>query len=65
MRSKRRFYRSDYKIAQPGHFRPLKTIRKIVLVIFLLGGGWFVFDRLLALPSESPSVVRYEVLSIQ
>lgn len=65
MRRRKHLDRRDYKIAQPGRARPTKGFRRVLFVVLLLGGGWFVLKYLLSLPSEKPTVTRYEVLSIQ
>ena len=65
MRYKRHLVQRDYKISQPGRGRSSRGLRKIVLAVLLLGGGGLIFSRLLALPTETPTVTRYEVIPIQ
>ena len=65
MRHKSHLYRRELEIAQLGRARSTGGLWKLLLVVALLGGGWFVFDHLLSLPSEAPTVMRYEVLPIQ
>ena len=65
MRHTKRFDHRGYKIAQPGYIQPIKKIRGIVFVVLLLGGAWLIFNHLFSLPTEAPTVTRYEILPLQ
>ena len=64
MRRKGHFDLGGRKLTGPGYARPSGGIRKVVFIVFFLGGGWFIMSHFFSLPSKQPEVARYEVLAI-